>query len=79
MDNFGHYSDTNRSPPIVVVKSEHPNVGNSAGENGVIMPSMTISSESKTPYTDATQVGQMHFHYINGLGNPKMTTKDPKV
>jgi hypothetical protein len=31
----------------------------SADESNVILPSMTINQDSKTPYTDATQV--IHF------------------
>ena len=37
------------------------NNNNNNNNIGVMLPSMTISSESKTPYTDATQVSKFSY------------------
>ena len=34
----------------------------------VLLPSMTISSDSKTPYTDATQVGPPIMSFLRAAG-----------
>ncbi len=41
----------------IVVKSEAAASNPGYDANGLLLPSMMISSDSKTPYTDATQVG----------------------
>ena len=38
---------------------EFNNNNNNSNNNPLMLPSMTISSESKTPYTDATQVREV--------------------
>ena len=41
------------------------NNNNPNNNNNIMLPSMTISSESKTPYTDATQVSKFSY-FVRG-------------
>lgn len=47
------------------------NSNNNHNNNSLVLPSMTISNESKTPYTDATQVRLSSttttFHYFDSV------------
>ena len=64
----GHF-ELNVSPPEMF-KCNPSNNSNNHNNNSLVLPSMTISNESKTPYTDATQVrlsSTTTFHYFDSV------------